>query len=115
MVRAPFIVIAIAILALNPARGEDAASPPPVPATAPAPQHACLDQKERRAESDAGRVVRLGVAMRAAKTRMAGTVVQARLCRGKDGLVYVLTVLGRDGKVARITVDAAKGTLVGGR
>jgi len=39
----------------------------------------------------------------------------ARLCRGKDGLVYVLTVLGRDGKVARITVDAAKGNLVGGR
>ena len=31
-----------------------------------------------------------------------------------DGLVYVLTVLARDGKVARLTVDAVKGTLVGG-
>jgi len=75
---------------------------------------ACLDQKERRAEIDTGKVVRLSVAVRAAKTRMAGTLVRARLCRGKDGLVYVLTVLGRDGKVARITVDAVKGTLVGG-
>jgi uncharacterized membrane protein YkoI len=106
-----FIVAAIAVLALDPARGEDAASP--APAAAPA-AHACLDQKERRTEYESGKVVRLGVAMRAAKTRMAGAVVRARLCPGKDGLVYVLTVLGHDGKVARITVDAVKGTVVGG-
>jgi uncharacterized membrane protein YkoI len=107
-----FIAAAIAVLALDLARGEDAVSPAPAPT---AVAHACLDQKERRTEYESGRVVRLGVAMRAAKTRMAGTVVQARLCHGKDGLVYVLTVLAHDGKVARITVDAAKGTLVGGR
>jgi uncharacterized membrane protein YkoI len=46
-------------------------------------------------------------------------VVRARLCHGqiagKDGgLVYVLTVLAHDGKVAQIAVDAVKGTLVGG-
>jgi uncharacterized membrane protein YkoI len=46
---------------------------------------------------------------------MPGTVVQARLCHSQDGLVYVLTVLAHDGKVARIIVDAAKGTLVGER
>ena len=74
----------------------------------------CLDQKERRAEIETGKVVRLSIAVRAAKSRMAGTLVRARLCRGKEGLVYVLTVLGRDGKVARITVDAVKGTLLGG-
>jgi uncharacterized membrane protein YkoI len=50
---------------------------------------------------------------------MPGTVVRARLCHndiaGKDGgLVYMLTVLAHDGKVARIAVDAVKGTLVGG-
>ena len=78
-------------------------------------EHACLDQKERRAEIASGGVVRLATAIRAAKSRMPGTVVQARLCHGQDGLVYVLTVLARDGKVARIVVDAAKGTLVGER
>jgi uncharacterized membrane protein YkoI len=77
--------------------------------------HFCLDQKERRAESASGAVVRLAAAIHAAKTRMPGTVVQARLCRGQDGLVYVLTVLAHDGKVARIVVDAVKGTLVGER
>ena len=45
---------------------------------------------------------------------MPGTVVQARLCHGQDGLVYVLTVLAHDGKVVRVVVDAVKGTLVGG-
>ncbi|MGB7042766.1 MAG: hypothetical protein WBD83_24715, partial [Xanthobacteraceae bacterium] len=73
---------------------------------------ACLDQRERRAE--AGKLVPLAAAMRTARARMPGTVVRARLCRGNDGLVYVLTVLARDGKVARLTVDAVKGTFVGG-
>jgi uncharacterized membrane protein YkoI len=98
-------------LALTPARGEEPARPVQAGAAA---AHACLDQKERRAEYDTGKVVRLGTAIRVAKSRIAGTVVRARLCRGKDGLVYVLTVLARDGKVTRLTVDAVKGTLVGG-
>ena len=77
--------------------------------------HACLDQKERRTEIASGAVVRLATAIHAVKSRVSGTVIQARLCRGQDGLVYVLTVLARDGKVARIAVDAVKGTLIGER
>ena len=106
-----FIFAAVAVLALGPAYGEDAPRPAHEAAEA---EHACLDQKERRAEYDTGKVIHLAAAMRVAKSRMAGTVVQARLCRGKDGLVYVLTVLAHDGKVARFTVDAVKGSLVGG-
>jgi uncharacterized membrane protein YkoI len=97
------------LIAIATARGEEARSP-----HAPS-GHACLDQKERRAETVSGGVIRLAAAIHAAKTRMPGTVVQARLCHGQDGLVYVLTVLARDGKVARIVVDAVKGTLVGER
>jgi uncharacterized membrane protein YkoI len=76
--------------------------------------YSCLDQKERRAEIESGRLIRLAAAMHTARRRMPGTVVQVRLCGSQDGLVYVLTVLARDGKVARIAVDAVKGTLVGG-
>jgi len=96
-----FAVMAMTVLLLTPARAAELA-------------HNCLDQKERRAEIENGRVVRLDTAMRAARSKMPGTVVRARLCRGNDGLVYVLTVLARDGKVARLTVDAAKGTLADG-
>ena len=96
-----FAVAALTILSLAPAGAAELA-------------HVCLDQKERRAEVESGRVVRLDTALRAVRSKMAGTLVRARLCRGNDGLVYVLTVLARDGKVARLTVDAVKGTLVGG-
>ena len=83
-------------------------------AAAAEPVRACLNQKERRVEVESGKLVRLEAAMHTAHTRMAGTVVRARLCHGADGLVYVLTVLAHDGKVARIEVDAVKGTLIGG-
>ncbi len=96
-----FAIAALTILSLAPARAAELA-------------HDCLDQKERRAEIESGRVVRLDAALRAVRSKMPGTLVRARLCHGNDGLVYVLTVLARDGKVARLTVDAVKGSLVGG-
>jgi uncharacterized membrane protein YkoI len=108
-----FAVAALAVFALAqavvPVRAEDAEHPAPVAA-----EHACLNQKERRAEADTGKLVRLAAAMRTVRGRMPGVVVRARLCHGQDGLVYVLTVLARDGKVAQIAVDAVKGTLIGG-
>jgi hypothetical protein len=127
-----FAIVVLFLLALAPvlvpARGQDGGresarpAPPaaaigdvvhdPARETAHDTGHACLDQRERRAE--AGKLIPLAAAMRTARARMPGTVVRARLCRGNDGLVYVLTVLARDGKVARLTVDAVKGTLVGG-
>ncbi len=94
---------------IRPAHLEDVRPPA---AAANNTAHACLDQRERHAET--GKVIPLSSAMRTARARMPGTVVRARLCRGSEGLVYVLTVLARDGKVARLTVDAVKGTLVGG-
>jgi uncharacterized membrane protein YkoI len=103
-----FVFPALVLCALTPARGEDAARP------ADAETVHCLDQKERRAESESGHLVRLDTAMRVARNRMPGTVVRARLCRSGDSLVYLLTVLAHDGKVGRLTVDAVKGTLVGG-
>jgi uncharacterized membrane protein YkoI len=109
-IAALFALALVAVLA--PARGEDSPAAEPARPAAGEASHACLDQKDRRAES--GRLVSLATAMRAARGRMPGTVVRARLCHAPDGLVYVLTVLARDGKVARITVDAVKGTLVGG-
>ena len=100
------------------ARAEDATPPAHSAAAHPAhadAEHGCLNQKERRAETESGRLIRLSTAMHAAKHRMPGAVVRARLCHGHDGLVYVLTVLAHDGKVARIAVDAEKGTFAGDR
>ena len=106
-----FAIVALVVLALAPARADEPGRSLRAGAES---QHACLNQRERRTEIESGRVVHLAAAIRAAKHRMPGTVVRARLCHGRSGLVYVLTVLGRDGKVARLTIDAVKGTLVGG-
>jgi uncharacterized membrane protein YkoI len=104
------VLIMLALFpALAPARAEEAAGAANTEA-----EHVCLNQKERRVETESGKLVRLAVAIHAAKVRMPGTVVRALLCHGSDGLVYMLTVLAHDGKVARIAVDAVKGTLVGG-
>jgi uncharacterized membrane protein YkoI len=110
------VIIGLTVLTLGLARAEEAATPPgpPHPDVA-APQHACLDQKERKAVEESGKIIHLAAAVRAARKRAPGSLVQARLCHGKDGLVYVLTVLARDGRVARLTVDAVKGTLAGQR
>jgi hypothetical protein len=110
-------IVALTMLTLAPARAE---APMPLHPTVPphptvAPEHACLNQRERQAAIQSGKVINLAAAMRTARKRMPGAVVRASLCQGKEGLVYVLTVLARDGKVARLTVDAVKGTLVGQR
>ncbi len=75
----------------------------------------CLNQKERRALVENGTVLHLAAAMHAVRSHVPGTLVRARLCRRGDGFAYVLTVLGHDGKVTRVAVDAVKGTLVGER
>jgi uncharacterized membrane protein YkoI len=42
-------------------------------------------------------------------------VVRARLCRQDNGLVYLLTMLTRDGKVVHTVVDATSGKVVDAR
>jgi uncharacterized membrane protein YkoI len=76
---------------------------------------ACLNQKERRTLVENGTVLRLAAAVHAVRGHLPGTLIRARLCRRGDGFAYVLTVLSHDGKVARVVVDAVKGTLVGER
>jgi hypothetical protein len=88
--------------------------PPPLHAADPAAR-GCLNPKERRALIEKGAVLHLAAALRAVRARVPGTLVRARLCHRGEGFAYVLTVLGHDGKVTRVIVDAVKGTVVGER
>jgi uncharacterized membrane protein YkoI len=65
----------------------------------------CLGKAESQALVANGQVVPLAAAIQTARLRRAD-VVSARLCRGPKGYVYLLTLLARDGKVTRATVDA---------
>jgi uncharacterized membrane protein YkoI len=81
-------------------------------------QHACLTKVEQRAATANGQAVTLGTALRSAHLTVrhgAREVVKARLCHRGGRLVYVLTVLARNGKVTHTTVDATSGKVVDAR
>jgi uncharacterized membrane protein YkoI len=75
----------------------------------------CLTPQERREAIAAKKAVPLVRAVRSVRKRLGGEVVGARLCEGNQGLVYMLTVLSRSGKVTRATVDAADARFINGR
>jgi hypothetical protein len=105
-------LLALAVT-LAPARAQEVARP--AIHGADSGPRACLNQKERRALVESGAVMQLAAALNAVRPHVPGTLVRARLCRRGEGFAYVLTVLGHDGKVTRVLVDAVKGTLVGER
>jgi uncharacterized membrane protein YkoI len=80
------------------------------------PAHGCLNKTEQRAALATHRAIRLAQAINSSREHgHPAEVVRARLCHQGDGLVYVLTLLARNGKVTRTTVDAANGELINGR
>lgn len=83
----------------------------PLPAGA---QERCLTAGEQRAAIAAGEAIPLAAVRRMLRQRMGGELVRARLCRRAGHLIYLLTVLSRDGKVRRVTVDARNGSVIGG-
>ena len=75
----------------------------------------CLSRDQQRAAIAEGRAIPLATALRNLRSRMPGELVRARLCQDGERLIYLLTVLPRDGKVRRATVDASNGNVVGER
>src|SRR5207244_481832 len=70
----------------------------------------CLTRAEQRGAVDADRAIPLSQAIKTLRQyRKYSELVRARLCRHDEKLVYVLTLLGRSGKVVNVTVDAVSG------
>jgi uncharacterized membrane protein YkoI len=88
-------------------------------ASAVAAEHSprtCLTKAEQRAAVAGHRAISLGRAIRYAHRHgYRGEVLRARLCHRNERLGYVLTLLARNGKVRRVTVDAANGRIISGR
>jgi len=94
------------------AQGGMAVQSAPVPAP---PGHGCFPPREQRMFVREGRAIRLGFAMRALRPHDGDELLRAELCRNSSGLVYVLTLLSRNGKVSRAVVDARTGAVIKGR
>ena len=113
-----------AVFALGLAAAQ-AQAPPPQYAAPPAPAAAmqagphqagpgegCFNRQEQRGFVLQGRAIRLGFALRAIRAQDGDELLRAELCRNSSGLVYVLTILSRSGKVSRAVVDARTGAVV---
>jgi uncharacterized membrane protein YkoI len=87
------------------------------PAFAAAPPHnACLNKAEQRAAVADKKAIPLAQTIKSRRQKgHHAELVRARLCRHGDGLVYMLTLLGRSGRVISETVDAANGEIINGR
>lgn len=72
----------------------------------------CLTPAERRVAVSSGQAIPLAQAQRALRPEHRGEVLQARLCRADAGMVYLLTVMARHGKVVRVRIDAKSGQIV---
>jgi uncharacterized membrane protein YkoI len=84
-------------------------------AAADAVHHACLSKAEQRAAVASHQALPLAQVIKQRRHGHRSELVRARLCRHNEGLVYVLTLLRRSGKVSRVTVDAANGELISRR
>jgi uncharacterized membrane protein YkoI len=99
------ILVLLAALLAAPARAADAPS-----------HESCLTKAEQRAAVAGNKAISLAQAIKVLREhRQYSEVVRARLCRHDQKLVYVLTLLGRSGKVVTATIDAVNGEFQLGR
>jgi uncharacterized membrane protein YkoI len=75
----------------------------------------CLPTRQARDLIRSGDAIPLAAAMRAARGAAPGEMIDGKLCRGGQGLQYVVTILGPEGRVVRVTVDAKTGSVLGAR
>jgi uncharacterized membrane protein YkoI len=75
----------------------------------------CMPLHEARDLIQTGAVMPLRAALRAARASIDGDPIDSKLCRDARGYQYVVTILGLDGRVLRVTVDAKTGEVVGVR
>ena len=85
-----------------------------VPTRGLAAESRCLSGDEQRAAIVNSKTVPIATVIHSLH-RAPKDVIKAQLCQEPDRLVYKLTLLGRDGKVKRETVDATNGAVVGER
>lgn len=72
----------------------------------------CLSSADGRRVIQSTGAISLAAAAQVARGASPGEIVDYKICEADAGYSYVLTILGRDGKVARAWVDAASGKLV---
>jgi uncharacterized membrane protein YkoI len=75
----------------------------------------CFSADETREHVVRHGLVPLNDVVRSARGTGRADLISARLCETNSMLVYMIAMLGRDGKVMRLTVDARSGDVINHR
>lgn len=82
-----------------------------VVASGPVYAEACLSQQETRQAINSGQARHVAEISAAVKRATRGDVINVKLCRSGNGLVYQLVTLSRQGAVTRFVIDAKSGAI----
>ena len=76
------------------------------------PKSACLSSHETRLLVERGEVIPVHKAMQIARNRIGGEVVKARLCPDGEQLIYLLTLLDKNGQISVMGMEARTGHIL---
>lgn len=83
-----------------------------LPGSTPAQASTCFSAGETREHVKRHGLITLNDVVRSARSDGQADLISARLCETAGNLVYMIAMLGRDGKVKRLTVDARTGDVI---
>jgi uncharacterized membrane protein YkoI len=75
----------------------------------------CFSNEDTRDHVEKHGLIALHDVVRSARGTGQADLISARLCETNGNMVYMIAMLGRDGKLLRLTVDARTGTLINSR
>ncbi|MGL4241778.1 MAG: PepSY domain-containing protein [Beijerinckiaceae bacterium] len=75
----------------------------------------CFTPEETREHVQRHGLIALNEVVRSARGGAKADLISARLCETAEKLVYMIAMLGRDGKVVRLIVDARSGDVINHR
>ena len=75
----------------------------------------CFSVEDSREQVKRFSLVALHDVVRSTRDDSQSDLISARLCETNGNMVYMIILLGRSGKVMRVTIDARTGTLVNHR
>jgi uncharacterized membrane protein YkoI len=78
-------------------------------------QSNCFTAEDTREHVQRHGLIPLNDVVRSARGGAQADLISARLCETAGNLVYMIAMLGRDGKVMRLTVDARSGDVINHR
>jgi uncharacterized membrane protein YkoI len=72
----------------------------------------CFGAEETRVLVERHQLISLSDVVRSARSDGVSELISARLCETNAQLVYMIAMLGREGRLLRMTVDARSGTVI---